>query len=71
MATHAQSVEGRYGLTVYDPAWHQGIVGIVAGRLREKFHRPVIAFVEAGDTAPDELKGSARSLPGLHIRDVV
>ncbi|MGE0625440.1 MAG: single-stranded-DNA-specific exonuclease RecJ [Pseudomonadales bacterium] len=71
VATHARSVEGRFGLTVYDPAWHQGIVGIVAGRLREKFHRPVIAFAEAGDAAPDELKGSARSLPGLHIRDVL
>lgn len=71
VATHAQSVEGRYGLTVYDPTWHQGIVGIVAGRLREKYHRPVIAFAEAGDAAPDELKGSARSLPGLHIRDVL
>ncbi len=71
VAAHAQSVEGRYGLTVYDPAWHQGIVGIVAGRLREKYHRPVIAFAEAGDAAPDELKGSARSVPGLHIRDLL
>ncbi|HEY5645452.1 MAG TPA: single-stranded-DNA-specific exonuclease RecJ, partial [Pseudomonadales bacterium] len=71
VATHAQSVEGRSGLTVYDPSWHQGIVGIVAGRLREKYHRPVIAFADAGDAAPDELKGSARSLPGLHIRDVL
>jgi single-stranded-DNA-specific exonuclease len=56
---------------VYDPSWHQGIVGIVAGRLREKLHRPVIAFAEAGDAAPDELKGSARSVPQLHIRDVL
>jgi len=71
VATHAQSVEGRFGITVYDPAWHQGIVGIVAGRLREKIHRPVIAFAEAGESAPDELKGSARSLPDLHIRDVL
>ena len=71
VATHAQSVEGRFGVTVYDQAWHQGIVGIVAGRLREKIHRPVIAFAEAGESAPDELKGSARSLPGLHIRDVL
>jgi single-stranded-DNA-specific exonuclease len=71
VATHDQSVDGRFGVAVYDASWHQGVVGIVAGRLREKIHRPVIAFAEAGDAAPDELKGSARSLPGLHIRDVL
>ena len=71
VSAHDQSVEGRSGVAVYDPSWHQGVVGIVAGRLREKIHRPVIAFAEAGDAAPDELKGSARSLPGLHIRDVL
>lgn len=61
----------QFGVCVYDPSWHQGIVGIVAGRLREKLHRPVIAFADAGDAAPDELKGSARSVPQLHIRDVL
>lgn len=71
VATHDESVEGRYGVTVYDPSWHQGVVGIVAGRLKDRIHRPVIAFAEAGGSAPDELKGSARSLPGLHIRDVL
>lgn len=71
VATHEQSVAGRSGVTVYDPSWHQGVVGIVAGRLKDRIHRPVIAFAEAGDAAPDELKGSARSLPGLHIRDVL
>ena len=71
VADHSQAVEGRYGIAVYDPSWHQGIVGIVAGRLREKIHRPVIAFADAGDVAPDELKGSARSVEGLHIRDVL
>ena len=60
-----------WGLTVHRPHWHQGIVGIVAGRVRERFNRPVIAFAEAGATAEDELKGSARSIPGLHIRDVL
>jgi len=54
------------GLCVYDPAWHQGVIGILAARLKENFHRPVIAFAVAGD---GELKGSARSIPGLHIRD--
>jgi single-stranded-DNA-specific exonuclease len=71
VATHDQTVDGRYGIAVYDPSWHQGVVGIVAGRLKDKIHRPVIAFADAGDMAPDELKGSARSLPGLHIRDVL
>jgi single-stranded-DNA-specific exonuclease len=71
VATHDQNVDGRFGVTVYDPSWHQGVVGIVAGRLKDRIHRPVIAFAEAGDMAPDELKGSARSLPGLHIRDVL
>ncbi len=71
VSAHDEAVAGRFGITVYDPSWHQGVVGIVAGRLREKVHRPVIAFAEAGDMAPDELKGSARSLPGLHIRDVL
>ena len=61
----------RLGLCVYREHWHQGVVGIVAGRMRERFHRPVIAFAEAGSTAPDELKGSARSIPGLHVRDVL
>ncbi|MFV2091207.1 MAG: DHH family phosphoesterase, partial [Pseudomonadales bacterium] len=71
VAGHDQEVAGRFGVSVYDSGWHQGIVGIVAGRLREKVHRPVIAFAEAGGLAPDELKGSARSVPGLHIRDVL
>lgn len=61
----------RVGLTVYHETFHQGVVGIVAGRLREKFHKPVIAFADAGDAAPDELKGSARSITDLHIRDVL
>ncbi|MGB5259364.1 MAG: single-stranded-DNA-specific exonuclease RecJ [Gammaproteobacteria bacterium] len=56
------------GLCLFDPDWHQGVIGILAARLRERFHRPVVACArgEAG-----ELKGSARSVPGLHIRDVL
>ena len=49
--------------------WHPGVVGIVAGRIRERVHRPVIAF--APDNHPGQLRGSARSVPGLHIRDVL
>ncbi|MEE3278791.1 MAG: single-stranded-DNA-specific exonuclease RecJ [Pseudomonadota bacterium] len=58
-------------LCVYDASWHQGVVGIVAGRMRERFHRPVVAFADSGDIAPGEIKGSARSVPGLHIRDAI
>lgn len=63
--------EHTLGICVYEAGWHQGIVGIVAGRLRERFHRPAIAFADAGEAAPDELKGSARSVPGVHVRDAL
>ena len=55
-------------LALYDEQWHQGVVGLLASRLKEKYHRPVIAFADAGD---GELKGSGRSIPGLHMRDVL
>ncbi|WP_133129683.1 single-stranded-DNA-specific exonuclease RecJ [Legionella yabuuchiae] len=55
-------------LCLMDSSWHQGVIGILAGRLKEKFHRPVITFAAVSDT---ELKGSARSVPGLNIRDVL
>lgn len=58
------------GLCIFDPAWHQGVIGILAARIKERYHRPVIAFAPAGDEL-DGLKGSARSIPGLHIRDVL
>ena len=54
------------GLCLYEPTWHQGVIGIVAARIKERYHRPVIAFAMASDT---ELKGSARSIPGFHMRD--
>ncbi|MAT65324.1 MAG: single-stranded-DNA-specific exonuclease RecJ [Gammaproteobacteria bacterium] len=56
------------GVCLYNPDWHQGVIGILAARVKETWHRPVIAFARAGG---DELKGSARSVPGLHIRDVL
>ena len=62
---------GESAICVYDPGWHQGVIGIVAGRVRERLHRPTIAFADAGDGAPDELRGSARSIPNLHVRDVI
>ncbi|MFJ5331027.1 single-stranded-DNA-specific exonuclease RecJ [Pectobacterium versatile] len=57
-----------YGLAMYHPEWHQGVVGILASRIKERFHRPVIAFAPAGDGM---LKGSGRSIAGLHLRDVL
>ena len=57
-----------FGLCLFDDGWHQGVVGIIAGRLRESTHRPVIVF------APDRdgrLKGSGRSVDGVHLRDVL
>ncbi|MDP2227504.1 MAG: single-stranded-DNA-specific exonuclease RecJ [Moraxellaceae bacterium] len=58
-----------HGLTLFHPEWHQGVIGIVAGRIKEKFHRPVIAFAPSGEEGV--LKGSARSIPGVHVRDVL
>jgi len=57
-----------FGLCLYDPGWHQGVIGLLAARIRERFHRPAIAFAN-GDAG--QLKGSARSVPGLHIRDAL
>lgn len=62
------SSELPYGLAMYHPEWHQGVVGILASRIKERFHRPVIAFAPAGDGI---LKGSGRSVPGLHMRDAL
>ena len=56
------------GLCLYDDGWHQGIIGLVASRVKDRLHRPVIAFAP-GD--PGWIKGSARSVPGLHVRDAL
>ena len=56
------------GLALYDQQWHQGVVGLLASRIKEKIHRPVIAFADAGN---GEIKGSGRSIPGLHMRDAL
>jgi single-stranded-DNA-specific exonuclease len=56
------------GLCLFDESWHQGVVGLVASRVKERVHRPVIAMARADATW---LKGSARSVPGVHIRDVL
>ena len=64
--SHAQQA---HGLSLFDPEWHEGVVGLVASRLREHANRPVCAFARAQE--PGVLKGSARSVPGLHLRDVL
>lgn len=56
------------GICLMEPNWHQGVIGILASRIKDRFHRPVIAFAPAGG---GELKGSARSIQGLHIRDLL
>jgi single-stranded-DNA-specific exonuclease len=64
----AEGEEPPVGITLYDPGWHQGVVGILASRIKDRLHRPTIAFADAED---GEIKGSARSIPGIHIRDIL
>ena len=63
-----------WGLCLYQPHWHQGVIGILASRIKEKLNRPTIIFAPANDDPEEEnpiLKGSARSIPGLHMRDTL
>jgi len=64
----ADDINLPWGLCLFQQDWHQGVIGILASRIKEQFHRPVIAFAPADK---DEIKGSARSIPGLHIRDAL
>ncbi len=65
------------GLCLFDESWHQGVVGIVASRIKDRYHRPVIAFALANADSDDakvsgaEIKGSARSIKGVHMRDIL
>jgi single-stranded-DNA-specific exonuclease len=64
----------RWGVCLYQPHWHQGVIGILASRIKEKLHRPTIIFAPAEDDPHQNnmiLKGSARSFPGLHMRDTL
>ena len=56
------------GYCLYDSQWHQGVIGLLASRIKERQHRPVIAFAPGNE---GEIKGSARSIPGVHIRDIL
>ncbi|MHB9102467.1 MAG: single-stranded-DNA-specific exonuclease RecJ [Sulfuricella sp.] len=64
----ALSTQDCFSLCLYDPNWHQGVIGILASRLKDKYHRPVIAFARSNNA---ELKGSGRSIRGLHLRDAL
>jgi len=63
-----ESSELPVGLCLFEPHWHQGVIGILASRIKDRLHRPVIVFAQSGD---NEIKGSARSVPGVHIRDAL
>ncbi|BCL71067.1 ssDNA exonuclease RecJ [Vibrio nigripulchritudo] len=63
-----ENAELPYGLALFQRDWHQGVIGILASRIKEKFHRPVIAFADGGEGT---IKGSCRSIPGLHMRDTL
>nr|ACY24787.1 RecJ single-stranded-DNA-specific exonuclease [uncultured organism] len=57
-----------WGVCLFDETWHQGVIGILASRIKDKYHRPTIVFADVGE---GEIKGSARSVPGFHIRDAL
>ncbi|WP_108473188.1 single-stranded-DNA-specific exonuclease RecJ [Rhodanobacter thiooxydans] len=59
------------GVALFEPSWHAGVVGLVASKLKERLHRPVIAFAPASEDDSNHLRGSARSIPGFHIRDAL
>jgi single-stranded-DNA-specific exonuclease len=72
MVANASHVDAQtVGVTLFEPSWHAGVVGLVASKLKERLHRPVIAFAPAGEDDPDHLRGSARSISGFHIRDAL
>lgn len=74
IAPIAPTPEGVRSIILYQDDWHQGVIGIVAGRLKESYYRPAIVFAPANTdkTGPDDvIKGSARSIPGIHIRDAI
>ena len=68
LARDADLTTDRAGVCLWREDWHQGVIGILASRIKDRLYRPVIAFASAGN---GELKGSARSIPGLHIRDAL
>ncbi len=68
LAALPQQASDRASICLYSPKWHEGVVGIVAGRLKELHHRPTFVFAPAAD---GQLRGSGRSIPGFHLRDAL
>jgi single-stranded-DNA-specific exonuclease len=66
-------VANKFSISIYQPEWHQGVIGILASRIKERHHRPVIAFADAGQDENGQglVKGSGRSINGLHLRDAL
>ena len=62
------NIDNQFAISIYQEDWHQGVIGILASRIKERYHRPVIAFANAGDGL---LKGSGRSIASLHLRDAL
>ena len=67
----AGTIAQRTSICLWNPEWHQGVVGIVASRLKERFNRPAIVFAPADGSTGEELRGSGRSLSGFHLRDAL
>ena len=67
----AGTIAQRSSICLWNPEWHQGVVGIVASRLKERFNRPAIVFAPADGSTGEELRGSGRSLTGFHLRDAL
>ena len=65
------AVTDAVGVALFEPSWHAGVVGLVASKLKERMHRPVIAFAPASEDNAEELRGSGRSIAGFHIRDAL
>ncbi|HFD12937.1 MAG TPA: single-stranded-DNA-specific exonuclease RecJ [Crenotrichaceae bacterium] len=65
---HLDTLDSKKAICLYHQNWHQGVIGILASRIKDSLHKPVIAFADSDN---DELKGSGRSIPGLHLRDVL
>lgn len=66
----ASSIGAPAGIVLFDPAWHAGVVGLVASRIKDRLHRPSVAFAPA-EAGSEQLRGSARSIAGFHIRDAL
>ncbi len=67
-ALESVDFDGKYSISLFDPEWHQGIIGILASRIKDRHHRPSVAFARGNE---GEIKGSGRSIPGFHLRDAL